>query len=159
LDYPRYANCIRLALGAAHLIIVPAQIEHFALAGINLLYDTTQAVHALVGENGCRIAGALITDYHGRGNTSTQVSDKGTKLRNDLLASGIPIFTNLIHHHEGIENAHQPDQGKRTVPPPFTGRWMQGRNQGERDYKAFVEELFAYVNRNNRATKDDGSAT
>jgi cellulose biosynthesis protein BcsQ len=134
---------IRLALGAAHLIVIPTQVETFAASGIFLLQETANAIQSLTGKGGCRIAGALITDYHGRGTSSDDVSDKGTALRFGLNASGIPMFNSLIHHDQGIENAH----GK---PPanPFSGRWPQGRNKGERDYKAFVEEMITYVNSN-----------
>ncbi len=139
---------IRLALGAAHFVIIPTQVEHFAMSGVNLLKATTEGVHGLVGEKGCRIAGALITDYRGRGNTADEMSDKGTTLRNDLRASGISIFINLIHHHEGIETAHGKPILGRVPTNPFAGRWMQGRNKGERDYSTFVKELNEYVNRN-----------
>ncbi|MBA3823149.1 MAG: AAA family ATPase [Ktedonobacterales bacterium] len=134
---------IRLALGAAHFIVIPTQVETFAASGVFLLQETANAISALTGKNGCRIAGALITDYHGRGSSSSDVSDKGTALRAGLSGSGIPMFNSLIHHDQGIENAH----GK---PPsnPFVGKWIQGRNKGERDYKAFVEEMIIYVNSN-----------
>ena len=139
---------IRLALGAAHYVIIPTQVETFAMAGVGLLQLTTNAIHALVGKKGCRIAGALITDYHGRGNSSEEMSDKGTTLRTALDARSIPIFRNLIHHHQGIETAHGKIERGKPPTNPFAGRWIQGRNKGEKDYKLFVEELIEYVNSN-----------
>jgi chromosome partitioning protein len=138
---------IRLALGAAHCVVVPTQVETFAFAGINLLAQSAQAVRSLIGENGVRIAGALVTDYHGRGNPNDSNRGPWPNLRQQLAVIGIEgtlvsLFNTVIHHHEGIELSHFNQTN------PFGGRWLQGRNRGAQEYKVFVEELIEYVNGN-----------
>lgn len=129
---------VRLACAAAHYVIIPTQVETFAITGINLLQDTIAAIQALTGANP-KIIGALITDYHGRGEPA---GNRVAALRNGLNSINIPVFKTVIHHHEGIETAHFQQTNL------FSGRQVRGQNAAAREYFTFVEELIEHVSNN-----------
>lgn len=129
---------IRLACAAAHYVIIPTQVETFAFSGINLLQQTVQAMRALTGA-GPAISGALITDYHGRGEPK---GDRATTMRDNFNSIHVPIFQTVIHHHPGIETAHLQQTNL------FPNRQVRGQNAAAREYYAFVEELMQHVSDN-----------
>jgi chromosome partitioning protein len=140
LDTPTASEFrIRLALGACDYVLIPTQVETFAITGVALLADTALAIHALMGR-GTEIAGAIVTDYHGRGDPS---GARAIALRNGLAFSNISIFNTTVHHHDGIDLAHLNQINL------YGGKAKQGKNVAAREYREFVEEFIKYVNRNN----------
>ena len=99
---PAQSYYTRLALAAAHYVVVPIHVETFGQLGINRVLSNASTMKALVG-NGVRVVGCLITCWR---KTAKSTKDELPKLQVALHARGVKLFLHAIPYEDRIEQAH-----------------------------------------------------
>ncbi len=99
---PAQSFFTRLALAAAHYVLIPIHIEAFGTYGINRVLATADTMRALTGQ-GVHVVGCLPTRWkETRGSKAAMA-----KLKSDLPLQHTRLFHQDIPYHDGIEQAHQ----------------------------------------------------
>jgi len=99
---PAQSHYTRIALAAAHYVLVPIRSDAFGILGINKVLSQAATMRALVG-TGVRMTGCLITWW--KKNTKS-AKDVFPKLQSALDVRGIKLYTHSIPYEDKIEQAH-----------------------------------------------------
>jgi cellulose biosynthesis protein BcsQ len=99
---PAQSFYTRAAIAASHFVLIPIEVESFAVQGIRRVLDTIKAMRNLSGSGG-KIVGCIIT--LGRTIPKAQ-QDKLVTLQAFLKAEQIHLFAPEIPFDARIDNAH-----------------------------------------------------
>ena len=113
------------ALTASHGIIIPVQVEYFALEGLGLLLNTIKIIRGGLNPD-LQIEGVLLTMYDSRLRLSRQVAAEVKSY------FGSKVFTTIIKRNVTIAEA--PSFGKPVLLHSAT-------SMGARNYLALAREL------------------
>jgi len=132
---PAQSHYTRVALAAAHYVLVPVRGEAFGVLGINKVLSQAATMRALVG-SGVRVTGCLITWWK---NTKS-ARDVLPKLQSALDARDIKLYAHAIPYEDRIEQAHlsMVGGGIRTI-------FGFGSNEAAARYKDVLSELIQEV--------------
>ncbi|MYI84841.1 MAG: ParA family protein [Rhodothermaceae bacterium] len=113
------------SLTAADSVIIPVQVEYFALEGLGLLLNTIKIIRNGLNP-GLQIAGVLLTLYDQRLRLSRSVRDEVKRYFGDR------VFRTIIHRNVTIAEA--PSFGKPVVMHDAT-------STGARNYRVLAREI------------------
>lgn len=113
------------SLTAADSVIIPVQVEYFALEGLGLLLNTIKIIRNGLNPD-LQIAGVLLTLYDQRLRLSRSVRDEVKRYFGDR------VFRTIIHRNVTIAEA--PSFGKPVVMHDAT-------STGARNYRALAREI------------------
>ena len=113
------------SLTAADSVIIPVQVEYFALEGLGLLLNTIKIIRNGLNPD-LQIAGVLLTLYDQRLRLSRSVRDEVRRYFGDR------VFRTIIHRNVTIAEA--PSFGKPVVMHDAT-------STGARNYRALAREI------------------
>ncbi len=98
---PAQSFYTRAALAAAHYVLIPVNVEAFAIRGIARVLDNATTMRALTGE-GTKVLGCVIT----RWKSSAIANKEEAKLQDDVNSAGGRFFAVRIPFEDKIEQAH-----------------------------------------------------
>lgn len=126
IDCPPSLGLLTLnSLNTAQEIIIPIQVEFFALEGVTKLLDTIEIVKTRLNRR-LKIAGVLLTLYDGRKNLSKDVAKQVEELFPDK------VFKTKIR--DNVKLAEAPSYGE-----PIS--MYAPTSYGSQDYRQFAEEV------------------
>lgn len=129
IDCPPSLGLLTLnALNTAQEIIIPIQVEFFALEGVTKLLDTIEIVKTRLNRQ-LKITGVLLTIYDGRKNLTKDVAAQVEELFPDQ------VFKTKIR--DNVKLAEAPSYGEPIVVYAPTC-------YGSQDYQKFAEEVTAH---------------
>ena len=124
------------SLTAADSVIIPVQVEYFALEGLGLLLNTIKIIRNGLNPD-LQIAGVLLTLYDQRLRLSRSVRDEVRRYFGDR------VFRTIIHRNVTIAEA--PSFGKPVVMHDAT-------STGARNYRALAREILQLSTFSNTGT-------
>ena len=99
---PAQSFYTRAAIAASHFVLIPIEVESFAVRGIRRVLDTIIAMRNLSGSGG-KILGCVITQWRP---IPRAQQDKWLNLQAYLKAENIHLFTQAIPFDAKIDGAH-----------------------------------------------------
>ncbi len=126
------------ALTAANSVIIPVQVEYFALEGLGLLLNTIKIVRGGLNPN-LEITGVLLTLYDSRLRLSKQVAAEVKRY------FGNRVFQTIIHRNVTVAEA--PSFGKPVLLHSAT-------STGARNYLALAREMIQRLSLTNSQTPE-----
>lgn len=128
----------RLALAAAHYVVVPAVVEPFAARGVSRVIDTATAMRALCGETP-KIVGCVITKWKSTATTRAELPT----LQTELDAKHIDLFEVQVALDDKIDQAHL-----STIGGGSKILFGFGGSPAARDYEKLLSQLLEKVRPN-----------
>lgn len=125
---PTLGTLLVNALAAATEVIIPVQVDTFALQSIYQLLETVQQVREYCN-NGLQISGVLLTRFNGR---AILTRDLKEDLEGKCAALGIPVFSASIREGIAVKEAQTMGESLFSYAP---------KSNPAQDYAGLMNEL------------------